>query len=179
MDFSGCDGHFIKKVTACCYDRGILAGGENGYIEGCLQNATVMMRNGLSFLKNWIPEGEVFQTLFPILRSRSVFLTLDGAKGEQVLNYFAYGVMTVMDVRNSEDVLAVNLGGDNIGDDAPLIRAEQSSLTVINAQRYNGILYETDGSSDFSFYNPLSINQIREKNLIHGEETAFGPVNGD
>ena len=177
IDFSGCDRHYIKKVTACCYDRGILAGGRDGYIEGCLQNATVMMRQGLNFLTGWIPEGEVFQKLFPILRERSVFLTLDGAEGEQVLNYFAYGVKTVLEVRGSKDILVVNLGGDNIGDKAPLIRAEDSSLTVINAQRYNGILYETAGDCDFSFYNPLSIGDRHEKNLIHGEEFAFVAVN--
>ncbi|MBE6723735.1 MAG: hypothetical protein E7576_00855 [Ruminococcaceae bacterium] len=179
VDFSGCDGHFVKKVTACCYDRGVVAGGSGGYIEGCLQNATVMMRHGLNFVKNWIPESEVFDKLFPILRTRSVFLTLDGANDEQVLNYFAYGVMTVLEVRNSENVLVVNLGGDNIGDKAPLIRADSSSLAVVNAQRYNGVLYETAGDCDFSFYNPLTIGNIREKNLIHGEEFSFGPVNGD
>ena len=179
VDFTGCDGHFIKKVTACCYDRGVVAGGSGGYIEGCLQNATVMMRHGLNFLKNWIPESEVFDKLFPILRSRSVFLTLDGAKDEQVLNYFAYGVMTVLEVRNSENVLVVNLGGDNIGDKAPLIRADSSSLTVVNAQRYNGVLYETEGNCEFSFYNPLTIGNIREKNLIRGEEFSFGPLSGD
>ena len=179
VDFGGCDRHYIKKVSACCYDRGILAGGKDGYIEGCLQNATVMMRHGLSFLKGWIPEGEVFDKLFPILRGRSVFLTLDGAEGEQVLNYFAYGVKTVLVVRGSKDVLVVNLGGDNIGDKAPLIRAADSSLTVINAQRSNGILYETAGDCDFSFYNPLSIGDKREKNLIRGEEYSFVPVNGE
>ena len=179
VDFTGCDRHFIKKVTACCYDRGIQAGGRDGYIEGCLQNATVMMRHGLNFLEGWIPEGEVFDKLFPILRDRSVFLTLDGASGEQVLNYFAYGVKTVLEVRNSKDVLVVNLGGDNIGSDAPLLRAEDSSLTVVNAQRYNGVLYETAGDCDFSFYNPLSIGDKREKNLIHGEEFSFEVVNGE
>ena len=173
VDFAGCDGHFIKKVTACCYDHGIRAGGKDGYIEGCLQNATVMMRQGLGFLQNWIPESEVFLKLFPILRTRSVFLTLDGAEGERVLDYFAYGVMTVLEAKDSKDVLVVNLGGDNIGNRDPLIRAEASALTVINAQRYNGILYEADAASDLSLYNPLTVDNKREPNLIRGEEHEF------
>ncbi|MCR5683733.1 MAG: hypothetical protein K6G29_14915, partial [Clostridiales bacterium] len=121
VDFADCDRHFIKKVSSCCYDHGIRAGGRDGYIEGCLQNATVMMRQGLGFLEKWIPESEVFNVLFPILRTRSVFLTLDGAEGERVLDYFAYGVMTVLEVRDSHDVLVMNLGGDNIGNRDPLI----------------------------------------------------------
>ena len=174
MDFGGCDGHFIKKVTACCYDHGIRAGGKEGYIEGCLQNATVMMRHGLDFLVGWIPESEVFSKLFPILRTRSVFLTLEGAEGERVLNYFAYGVKTVVEARDSSDVVIFNLGGDNIGDKAPLVKCERSTLTVINAQRYNGTLYEADAESDLSLYNPLAINQAAEGNVIHGEVSAFG-----
>ena len=173
VDFAGCDSHFIKKVTACCYDHGIRAGGKGGMIEGCLQNATVMMRQGLGFLQNWIPESEVFAKLFPILRTRSVFLTLEDAEGERVLDYFAYGVMTVLEVRDSKDVLVVNLGGDNIGNRDPLIRVASSELTVINAQRYNGILYEADAPSDFSLYNPLTVDNKREPNLIRGEEHEF------
>ena len=174
LDFSGCDGHFVKKVTACCYDRGIRAGGKGGSVEGCLQNATVMMRQGLDFLEHWIPESQVFEKLFPILRSRSTFLTLDGAEGEQVLNYFAYGVMTVLEVKNSSDVLVVNLGGDNIGDMAPLVKTDGSGITIVNAQRYNGVLYECEDLSRFSFCNPLSIGDKREKNIILGEEHSFG-----
>lgn len=176
VDFAGCDRHFIKKVSACCYDHGIRAGGQDGYIEGCLQNATVMMRQGLGFLQNWIPESEVFAKLFPILRKRSVFLTLDGAVGERVLDYFAYGVMTVLEVRDSKDALVLNLGGDNIGDRDPLIRVTASELTVINAQRYNGVMYETDEASDFSLYNPLTVDNKREPNIIHGEEHEFRAV---
>ena len=174
VDFAGCDGHFVKKVTACCYDRGIRAGGKGGSVEGCLQNATVMMRQGLDFLEHWIPESQVFEKLFPILRSRSTFLTLDGAEGEQVLNYFAYGVMTVLEVKNSSDVLVVNLGGDNIGDKAPLVKTDGSGITIVNAQRYNGVLYECEDLSRFSFCNPLSIGDKREKNIILGEEHSFG-----
>ncbi|MBO6053319.1 MAG: hypothetical protein J6Q17_06240 [Clostridia bacterium] len=173
VDFAGCDRHFIKKVTACCYDHGIRAGGRDGYIEGCLQNATVMMRQGLGFLEKWIPESEVFNVLFPILRTRSVFLTLDGAEGERVLDYFAYGVMTVLEVRDSRDVLVMNLGGDNIGTHDPLIRVKASELAVINAQRYNGILFEADDASDFSLYNPLTVDNKREPNILHGEEHEF------
>ncbi len=173
IDFRGCDGHYIKKVTACCYDHGIAAGGEGGVIEGCLQNGNVITRNGMDFLENWIPESEIFQRLFPCLRSRSVFLTLEGARGERVLNYFAYGVKTVVEARDSSDVVIFNLGGDNIGDKAPLVKCERSALTVINAQRFNGVLYEADAESDLSVYNPLAINQKDEGNLIHGEEKAF------
>ena len=170
VDFGGCDSHYIKKLTLCCYDHGIRAGGKDGYIEGCLQNATVMMRHGLDFLVDWIPESEVFSKLFPILRDRSVLITLDGADGELLVNDFAYGLKTVLLARESENVLAVNIGGDNIGDRAPLVRAESSALTVINAQRYNGILYETEGECALNLYNPLSIGDAREKNVIGGVE---------
>ncbi len=176
IDFRGCDGHFIKKVTFCCYDHGIVAGGKGGVIEGCLQNATTMMRHGMNFLKGWIVEGEVFQKLFPILRVRSVFLTLEGAEGERVLNYFAYGVKTVVEARDSTDCVIFNLGGDNIGNKAPLVKSERSVLTVVNAQRYNGILCEFDAESDFSLYNPTSVDKKRENSVISGTEAVFETI---
>ena len=89
-----------------------------------------------------------------------------------MLNYIAYGVKTVLEAKDAKNVLVVNLGGDNIGDKAPLIRAESSALTVVNMQRYNGVLVETEGDCDLSLYNPLSIGNAREKNRIHNEEDA-------
>ena len=120
--------------------------------------------------------GEVFQKLFPILRTRSVFLTLEGAEGERVLNYFAYGVKTVVEARDSRDSVIFNLGGDNIGDKAPLVKCERSELTVVNAQRYNGVLHEFDAESEFSLYNPTSVDKKRENSVIRGVEAVFETI---
>jgi hypothetical protein len=160
VDFSGCDNHFIKKVTTCCYYNTFLLGGKGGYLSGCLQNGTVLSRTSSTGLVNWLEESKIFADLFDsILRLKSQYIIIDGAEGQRVFNTFCYGSAVFAVNRNSEGTLLINIGSDNIGD-AQLIM-ESGSLAVINAMRYNGVSYKHI-SGELLLYNRITINEKDE-----------------
>lgn len=67
VDFSDCDRHYIKKLVTCCYYNAIQVGGDNGTVEGCLQNGTVLLRMSgdlSAFCKNMISLSDVGSKLF-------------------------------------------------------------------------------------------------------------------
>ena len=61
-------------------------------------------------------------------------------------------------MNDSENVLFVNIGADNIGDNAPMLRSQGGSMTAVNILRYNGYSYENDGTH-LQLYNRISINE--------------------
>jgi hypothetical protein len=157
VDFTDCDNHFIKKVSACCYYNTFKVGGKNGMIAGCLQNGTVLCRTSVKQLEDWIPEADVFKKLFdPITRRKNEFIIAHGAVGEQIFNTFVYGCASMIVCEADSSVLAVNIGSDNIGTSAPQIKMMDGELTVINSMRYNGRSYVHSGGS-LSLYNRLTI----------------------
>lgn len=156
VDFSGCDSHFIKKVSACCYENTFLVGGKNGMISGCLQNGTVLCRTNVKQLQNWLPEADIFHGLFdPITRRTNSYIIADGAEEETVFNTFVYGCASMLVCRDSS-VLAVNIGSDNIGDDKPQLIIDGGEMTVINSMRYNGVSFSHQSGSAV-LYNRLTI----------------------
>lgn len=163
IDFRGCDRHYIKRFVSCCYMHAITAGCcEDGFIEGCLQNGTVIARNALQ-PANWMPESEAFPVLFDgFTRQKTVYLTLSGAHRETVLNTFAYGVRTLVKSVGSEDTTLINVGADNIGIDAPYIEASGGSMRGFNLMRYNGRWTELDRCAA-RLYNKLAIGDATKK----------------
>ena len=156
VDFSGCDDHFIKKVSTCCYENTFLVGGRNGVISGCLQNGTVLCRTNVKLLQNWIEEGNVFRDLFdPITRRNNRYIIADGADGETVFNTFVYGCANMLVCRDAS-VLAVNIGSDNIGDKTPQLVIESGEMTVINSMRYNGVSFSHEAGRA-ALYNRITI----------------------
>ncbi|MBO4769869.1 MAG: hypothetical protein J5563_03710 [Clostridia bacterium] len=163
IDFSGCDGHLIKKITICCYKNSILAGGKNGMIEGCLQNGTAIVRHKLPRTAGWVTEGEVFDKLFnPVTRKDCTFITVRNADGESILNTFCYGCAGFAVCEDSTDVLICNIGADNLGGDFLAFRS--SDGTGVNLMRWNGNPVGDNVSSDFRLYNRITINDKHEPN---------------
>jgi len=171
VDFRGCNNHFIKKVTTCCYYNSYRLGGEGGMLNGCLQNGTVIYRTDLNtgLLQNWpTNEALIWNELFnPITRSQNQYIIAEGAKGQQIYNTFIYGCANMLVCKDST-LLAVNIGSDNIGNNSPQLVCDSGEMTVINAMRYNGISYKhTDGV--LRLYNRLTINDKTEKTTVLGE----------
>ena len=166
VDFSGCDDHFIKKVSACCYYNTFLVGGKNGMIAGCLQNGTVLCRTGLSELMvDPLAEADIFNGLFnPITRRENKFIIVRGADGQQIYNTFVYGCANMI-VCEDSSVLAVNIGSDNIGSRTAQLVMHSGDMTVINAMRYNGVSYE-HSSGTLRLYNRLTIENKKEQTYI-------------
>lgn len=163
IDFRGCDNHHIKKFVSCCYNNAIVAGGSNGIIEGCLQNGTVLARNGLN-LPNWVDEGsQMFPYLFnAVTRIQTEYIKLDGAESQTIYNCFSYGVKTFMNNTNSVDLLAFNIGADNIG--GTMLITQGGSAAIINMMRYNGSSYTNNGT-ELKLYNRLTIGDKTEKTV--------------
>lgn len=165
IDFRNCSNHFIKKFISCCYNNAINIGNSTGgRIEGCLQNGTVITRNGLN-LNNWVPEDNIFTHLFdPITRLGSTFINMNNADQEEIFNVFAYGVKILIDNKSSTNVLAFNIGADNIGSLSPLINTDGGSMTIVNMMRYNGKSFTNNGTN-LKIYNRLSIMVKNEGNI--------------
>ena len=157
MDFSGCDEHVIKKVTSCCYYNTFLVGGKGGVLSGCLQNGTVMCRTAAPNLVNWVEEADVFVALFdPITRQKNQYIIVDGATDQLIYNTFVYGCANMIVNRNSTGTLAINIGSDNIGDNAPQLMMESGAMVVINNMRYNGLSFRHQGG-ELKIYNRITI----------------------
>lgn len=167
VDFSGCDEHFIKKVTTCCYYNAFLLGGKNGILSGCLQNGTALCRTGASGLKNWLLESNIFTDLFdPVLRKYCNYIIVENATNQLIYNTFCYGCAVFAVNNDSENTLLVNIGSDNIG--SVQLIANSGSLAEINAMRYNGESYQNNGAS-IELYNRLTINEKEESTVIENK----------
>ncbi len=166
VDFSGCDDHFVKKVTTCCYYNAFLLGGKNGFLSGCLQNGSVLVRHGNAAYENWLSEANVFTDLFnPHLRFDCDYIIVDGGENQTVCNTFVYGAASFMLHRNSENTLLINVGSDNLGEGMAQIMHEDGSLTAVNVMRWNGVSYEYSEGS-LRLFNRLTIGNKTEENLI-------------
>lgn len=163
VDFSSCDGHIIKRLMSCCYINAIKAGGRNGCISGCLQNGTVLCRSAVPGLENWLAESMLFTDLFPLTRSRCVYVMLENADGELIFNTFAYGVRTLVSANDSADTVCLNLGSDNIG--AEQLSVSGGTFCGVNLMRYNGSSYEAVRGARLTLINRLTINAANEKNI--------------
>ena len=166
VDFRGCDGHFIKKVTGCAFNNMFSVGGAGGMVEECLQNGNAYYRCNFGF-PGWPgDESKIWAELFdPITRPSAEYLRILGAQKETVLNIFAYGVKTLVAAEGSEQTLLANIGADNLGAGTPLLRVEGGSLTAVNMMRWNGRSYDRSGGAQLRVYNRLTIDKRWECNV--------------
>jgi hypothetical protein len=168
VDFSGCDNHFIKKVTTCCYYNTFLLGGKNGVMIGCLQNGTVSMRTNAPGLVDWFKdESQIQQVMYnPLLRKTSQYVIIENAENQLIYNTFCYGCATFVINKNSEKTTLINVGCDNIGDYQ--LDMKSGSLVLINSMRYNGASYKHDHGK-LELYNRITINDKNEKTYIQSK----------
>lgn len=166
VDFSGCDRHYIKKLTTCCYYNCITVGGKNGTVEGCLQNGTVLLRMGTklsSKCNNLISIDNAGSMLFDkITRKNCKYINIKDGEGEKIYNSFAYGTSTLVGNSGGLNAEVISVGGDNIGD--TLITQSKGSMTVLGSMRYNGKSYSLTGGT-LKLYARITINDKSEKPL--------------
>ncbi len=167
VDFTDCDNHYIHKVMTCCYYNTFRLGGENGILSGCLQNGTVIARCSDPMLENWLSEADLFTDLFnPILRQTANYIEVTESKNQTVYNTFAYGCKTMITAEKVTDLLAVNIGCDNIGSSGYQMHLKSGTATVLNSMRYNGKSYKKDEGT-LKLYNRLTINNKTEANGVY------------
>jgi len=166
VDFTDCDRHYIKKLVTCCYYNAITVGGDNGTVEGCLQNGTVLLRMSgdlSAFCKNMISLNDVGSKLFDsITRRKCRYIIVKEGNGQTIYNTFAYGTQNLVDNEGGTNVNIVSVGGDNIG--RRLISQTAGSMTVLGSMRYNGSSYYFTAGT-LNLYARLTINDKYEPSL--------------
>ncbi|MDR2686576.1 MAG: hypothetical protein LBB75_02400 [Oscillospiraceae bacterium] len=124
IDFQGCDGHLIKKIT--CY---ALHNMHNGNAYRC----------SYDFPEWHHSEGGDFGLIFDSTsRVQTDVLRIEGARDQTVLNTISFGARTLIDAENSEGTLVVNGG----------------SLIAVNELRSRGRLFEAREGARVSVCNP-------------------------
>ena len=163
VDFTDCDNHYIKKLVTFCYITTMTLGGDNGVVEGCLQNGTVLVRMSSSLrvhCKNMIDEADIFTKLYdPIARRQCNYIVIKEGSGQVIYNTFTYGCKNFITNNGGVNVSVVNVGADNIG--GTLFEQTDGSMTVLCAMRYNGTSYTHKGGT-LNLYARLSINEKNE-----------------
>jgi len=134
LDLPDCPDHYVRRLVGLAWHGMIRVGSGAGKIESCLGNATFLDRNGFN-VPGW-PDGSViYRAIFTeILQQSEVFVEINGAVGEKLMNIFMYGGKTTVHVR-AGSATVVNSGADGVGG-PPYAADPGASLTVINLMTY-------------------------------------------
>ncbi|MBQ6163010.1 MAG: hypothetical protein IJK23_00910 [Clostridia bacterium] len=139
--FEGVKNAYLKKVVGCCYESMYyFSDCDNAYIEGCLQNANALPRNGYSSLgipelADRLTEDHLFDYVFiPITRVYTDYIRLERCTGAYIFNTFIYGGKTFLNATDS-NVVVVNIGSDGSSKTAPTLDLTGGDLTILNSMR--------------------------------------------
>ncbi len=157
IDFVGCDGHFIKKLTSYCVINDVRAGGKGGVINGFLHNGTVRIRIGFEARPMSEGTGTTQNDTNYYGRQHCTTFILDGAEGERIWNCFSYGVRHMIEATGCRDTLVVDLGSDNLLEKHAQMVVSGGDLTAINILRYNGHSFDLLGGGKLRLYTRLAI----------------------
>ncbi len=168
---------FIKKVVGCCYESMFsLKGCKDVFVEGCLQNANTLPRNGyanfdIPELQNRLPESELFNYVFiPITRIRTDYIILDTCDNVTVFNTFIYGGKSFLNSKDSS-VLLVNVGLDGSSKTEHAYILSGGEVNVLNSMRSteNGKLgyrfYSIENGTAFRSYNSQSVDLLYKEHV--------------
>lgn len=160
LDFTGCDDHVVEYLVTGCILNCIRVGGNNGSVMNCLQNGTMIYRNGVVNAN----EAKAFENFFDSLaRLKQQYIIVEQGKGEKLTNCFAYGVCDALVTKQAENLQVINIGGDNIGDagTGAMYRLTGGSATIINTLRIYGDSLKNDGCK-VKIYNRMALGDAGE-----------------
>jgi len=133
-DLPDCPDHFVRRLVGLAWHGMIRVGTGAGKIESCLGNATFLDRNAFN-VPGWPDADTIYFAIFDgCLKHSEMFVEIDGAVDERLMNVFMYGGKTTVYVRAGSAV-AVNAGADNVGG-PPFAADEGASLSVVNFMYY-------------------------------------------
>lgn len=187
----GSDNVFIKKVIGCCFENMFkLTECENVFIEGCLQNANTLPRNGytqfdIPEFEGRLPESELFNFVFiPITRIHTNYIALDSCKDITVFSSFIYGGKSFISSVDSE-VHIYNSGHDGSSKTEPAFIFDAGKATLINTMRStsDGKLgqnfYSIENDTAFMSFGSQAVDMLyREHPVIINVERNALPGNG-
>ncbi len=144
------DNAFLKKIVGCCYESMFsLSGCNDTFIEGCLQNANTLPRNGYaSFGIPRITEDKLFDYVFiPITRIHTNYIELSHCLNVTVLSSFIYGGKSFLKSTDS-DVTLINVGLDGSSKTEYSYIMSGGNITLVNSMRST-----SDGKLGYKFYS--------------------------
>lgn len=151
IDFTDCDEHLISSLYSGCFYSHMEVSGNNGIIQNCLANGTILYRNN-----GVVPANEA-ATIFPNFFEKyaipnCTYITVGEGDGQKIYNSFIYGAKHMLYNNGGTNVVGVNICSDNLG--SYVIYQKSGSMTVVNA-----IVTSTKTfgnlSGDMEIYNPL------------------------
>lgn len=187
FEFVGCKNCLIKKNVGCCYENMFsLENCRDVYLEGNLQNANSLPRNGygkidVPELKNWITEDKLFTNVFiPITRIYTDYISLKNCDDITIFNTFIYGGRRFIVSENS-NALIVNCGCDGNSKENEFVKLDGGDTTVINFMRSTSDgkdgwnFCELSGKGKLKAYNKISVDlEYHEKAEV--ENVHLGDV---
>ena len=174
------DNAYIKKVVGCCMESMLdLSGCSNSFIEGCLQNANALPRNGyakfdIPELQNRIQESNLFTYVFiPITRVKTDFIKLDSCEDVEIFNTFIYGGKTFLNSMDST-VELINVGHDGSSKTEPAYILSGGETTLVNSMRST-----SDGQLGYRFYSAENGAKFRSYSsqavdMLYREQPVIG-----
>lgn len=162
IDFRNCDDHLIEHLVSTCIHETMVVSGSNGLILNCLQNGNLLFRTEILPTQETRMQKNFFG---PIGRPTTQYITVDGAKGEQIVNCFIYGGNRFLWCKNNAEVLAVNACSDSLGN--VVYQLDGGSLTVINAILTCQHRYQNNGGR-LRIYNEMSLHPKADRDVIEG-----------
>ncbi|MBQ8784236.1 MAG: hypothetical protein IJZ57_10760 [Clostridia bacterium] len=178
IKLNGSKNVFIKKVIGCCYESMFyFVGCEDVFVEGCLQNANTLPRNGykkfdIPELSSRFEEKDVFTFVFdPITRVKTDYITLDECDTVTIFNTFIYGGKCFLNSTDS-NVHLLNIGHDGSSKTVPALVMSGGEVTVLNSMRSTSTgnsgyrFYEIENSTKFRSYNSQSVDMLYAEHII-------------
>ena len=102
--------------------------------------------------------------LIEYTRANTNYIELTNAADEAIYNCFAYGAKSFIVNEGSTNLLAANVGADNLG--STMIITKGGSAVIMNMMRWNGSSYLNSGTK-LKIFNRLTISNITEEPVIY------------
>lgn len=170
FEFSDCTDGLLKHNVGCAYEQMfLLRGCKNVFLEGNLQNATTVVRNGYTSLnvpelRGWMNEGELFNYIFiPITRVRCDYISLQSCEDVTIFNTFIYGGRRFL-LSEQSSVFTANTGCDGASKEYYSMSFRGGSAVISNHMRStydgadNGKSYEISEHTRLQICNRISVD---------------------
>lgn len=157
---------------------------KNVNIEGCLQNATCLSRNGygnfdIPELKNRLTEENLFKYYFdPISRKNAEYIKVSESVNVIILNCFIYGGKSFFTGKNSS-VTIVNSGSDGTAKDGYIYNLNGGDTTVLNSMRFNQNSGRISRLCKYSDNSEVKIFNSQAMGIDFHEYPVIKNVNGE
>lgn len=175
--FQNCTEGLLRHNVGCAYEQMFrLENSNDVFLEGNLQNATTIVRNGYAGtghpdLQGWLSEADIFRCIFiPITREGCDYITLESCDDITVFNTFIYGGRRFL-LSDKSSVLTVNTGCDGSSKQYYSMSFSKGGAAVANHMRStfdgadNARSYELSGHTKLRICNRISVDIVLfEKN---------------